>query len=161
MISSEATSLARGAWYIRSLWLRCLRLIALLLGLLFLLANHQRQPLRLRRPRELALNCCASPPCRLSTHTWAPASGPPREERNASHLPSGLHRCEVSDSLLVVSRGFTDPSHRTIHTSVSHLSASRSTVSVTVRIWCPSSTCSIRPTCWAGDSGSNREPTMQ
>src|SRR5882757_361283 len=38
----------------------------------------------------VAVSFCASPPSRLSTHTWVLPSS--RAERNASHLPSGLQR---------------------------------------------------------------------
>src|SRR5713226_8708665 len=72
------------------------------------------------------VSCEASPPARFSSHTWPPSSRLPRDETNASHFLSGLHRGCDSFSLLVVSRTCVEPSHLTIQMSLSGLSAALS-----------------------------------
>src|SRR5262249_60917431 len=74
------------------------------------------------------VSCEASPPARFSSHTWPPSSRLPRDETNASHFWSGLHRGCDSFSLLVVSRICVERSHLTIQRSLSDLSASLSMV---------------------------------
>src|SRR6185436_1941505 len=59
----------------------------------------------------------ASPPVRGRSQTWEASLSSSRLERNARYLPSGLQRGEVSESLLVVNRTDSWPSHRVIQTS--------------------------------------------
>src|SRR5262245_40705043 len=63
------------------------------------------------------LTFSASPPVRGSSHTWETSLSSSRLERKARYFPSGLQRGEDSDSLLVVSRTDSWPSHRVIQTS--------------------------------------------
>src|SRR5512142_1469290 len=79
-------------------------------------------------PPLMSVNCCASPPARLSSQTCAPfffCSSSPRALRNARYLPSGLHLGALSRlSVVEVRRICCEPSQLTIHRSLSRVSFS-------------------------------------